>query len=200
MFNLALKINSAMLKAEIDKIDIRKSKTVPVDLSKLSNVVNDDVVKKSKYDELLAKVNNIDISGFLLKTNYDTEKSDLEKKMNDENKKVLDINELVKKISELKGKIACNTGLTTTAALTIVENKILDVNKLVKKKQIMMQKYQKLSLILITIVIDYNKFSNKKVDLKIKQKGLVNKSDITGFINNADLDKKKWQYQQQKQN
>ena len=55
----------------------------------------------------------------------------------------------------------------------------------------MMQKYQKLSLILITIVIDYNKFSNKKVDLKIKQKGLVNKSDITGFINNADLDKKK---------
>ena len=43
---LALKLNLANLKAKIDKIDVGKSKSVPVDLSKLSNVVDNDDVKK----------------------------------------------------------------------------------------------------------------------------------------------------------
>ena len=60
---------------------LKKLKTVPVDLSKLSNVVNNDVVKKTVYDKLVAKINNIDISGFILKTKYDTDKSELEKKI-----------------------------------------------------------------------------------------------------------------------
>ena len=45
-FKLAAKFDLASLKAEIDKIDVGKLKTVPVDLSKLSNVVNNEVVKK----------------------------------------------------------------------------------------------------------------------------------------------------------
>ena len=77
---LALKSNLASLKANVDKIDVDKIKTVPVDLSKLSNVVKKDVVKKTVYDKLVAKVDNIDISGFLLKTKYDRDKSELEKK------------------------------------------------------------------------------------------------------------------------
>ena len=44
---LALKSNLASLKAKVDKIDVDKLKTVPVDLSKLSNVVNNYVVKKN---------------------------------------------------------------------------------------------------------------------------------------------------------
>ena len=39
---------------------------VPVDLSKLSDVVKNDVVKKTEYDELVAKVNDIVTSGFVL--------------------------------------------------------------------------------------------------------------------------------------
>ena len=50
--NQALKSNLAKLKAEIDKIDIDKLKTVPTDLSKLSNVVDNEVVKKSVYDKI----------------------------------------------------------------------------------------------------------------------------------------------------
>ena len=42
---LALKSNLACLKAKLDKINVDKLKTVPVDLRKLSNVVNNDVVK-----------------------------------------------------------------------------------------------------------------------------------------------------------
>ena len=76
---LALKANLANLRAEIDKINVGKFKTVPADLSKLSNVVNGEVVKKTVYDRLVAKVNNIDTRGFVLKTKYSIDKSDLEK-------------------------------------------------------------------------------------------------------------------------
>ena len=77
---LAAKSDLVSLKAEVDKLDIEKLGTVPVDLSKLSNTVKNDVVKKTVYDKLVAKVNNIDTSTFVLKTKYDTDKSDLEKK------------------------------------------------------------------------------------------------------------------------
>ena len=74
------KSDLASLKAKVDKIDVDKLKTVPVYLSKLSNVVNNDVAKKSVYYKLVENVNNIDTSGFALKTKYDTDKSDLDKK------------------------------------------------------------------------------------------------------------------------
>ena len=54
---------------------------VPVDLSKLSDKVKNDVVKKTVYDQLVVKVNNIDTSDFVLKTNYQTDKIELEKKI-----------------------------------------------------------------------------------------------------------------------
>ena len=44
---LAAKSDLASLKAEVDKIDIDKIKTVPIDLSKLSNVLKNKVVKKN---------------------------------------------------------------------------------------------------------------------------------------------------------
>ena len=69
----ALKTNLADLKTEVDKLDIEKLVPVPVDLSKLSDVVKNDVVKKDVYDKLVTKVNDIDISGFVLKTKYDTD-------------------------------------------------------------------------------------------------------------------------------
>ena len=56
---------------------------VPTDLSKLSDVVKNDVVRKDVYDKLVAKLNNIDTSGFVLKTKYDTDKSELENKIPD---------------------------------------------------------------------------------------------------------------------
>ena len=81
--SFALKTNLATLKTEVDKLDIDKLVPVPVDLSKLSDVVKNDVVKKDVYDKLVAKVDNIDTSGFVLKTKYDTDKSELENKIPD---------------------------------------------------------------------------------------------------------------------
>ena len=43
---------------------------VPTDLNKLSNVVKNDVVKKTANNKLVAKVDNIDTNDFVLKTKY----------------------------------------------------------------------------------------------------------------------------------
>ena len=72
-----LKTNLANLKTEVDKLDIDKLVPVPTDLSKLSSVVKNDVVKKDVYDKLVAKVNNIDANDFVLKT----DKTELENKI-----------------------------------------------------------------------------------------------------------------------
>ena len=53
---------------------------VPADLRKLSNVVKTEVVQKTVYDKLVTKKNNIDTSDFVLKTKYDTDKTELENK------------------------------------------------------------------------------------------------------------------------
>ena len=82
----ASKTNLASLKTEVDKLDIEKLTAVPNDLAKLSNVVKNDVVKKNKYNTLVTKVDNIDSTALFLKTTYDTDKSDLEKKINDADK------------------------------------------------------------------------------------------------------------------
>ena len=77
--SFALKSNLASLKTE-DKLDIDKLVPVPVDLSKLSDVLKNYVGKKTVYDKLVALVNNIDTTRFVLMATYDTDKSDLEKK------------------------------------------------------------------------------------------------------------------------
>ena len=63
--NFALKTNAANFKTEVDKLDIDKLVPVPIDLSKLSYVVKNDVVKKGVCDKLVTKVNNIDTSRFV---------------------------------------------------------------------------------------------------------------------------------------
>ena len=63
--DFALKTNLANLKTKVDKLDIDKLAPVPVDLSKLSDVVKNDVVKETVYDKLFAKLNNIDTSDFV---------------------------------------------------------------------------------------------------------------------------------------
>ena len=127
----ALKKNLASLKTEVDKLDIDKLAPVPVGLSKLSDVVKYDVVKKTVYDKLVANVNNTDTSDFVLKTKYQTDKTELENK-------IPDVTDCVKKakLTELENKIPGVSSLTTKTALTVVENKISSVSNLVKKNRL----------------------------------------------------------------
>ena len=92
--SFVLKSNLESLKTEVDKLDIDKLTPVLNDLAKLRNVVKNDVLKKT---ELVIKVNNIDTTGFVLKTTYDTDKSDLEKKISNAGKKNRDTSDLATK-------------------------------------------------------------------------------------------------------
>ena len=108
--SFALKNNFANRKTEVDKLDIDKLAPVPVDLSKLSDVVKNDVVKKAVYDKLGAKVNNIDTSDFVLKTKYQTDKTKFQIALSAVENKIPSVSCLVKKtdyntkISELEKK------------------------------------------------------------------------------------------------
>ena len=97
-------------------------------MSKLSDAVKNDVVKKTVYDKLAAKVNNIDTSDFILKTKYQTDKAEQEKK-------IPNVTDFVKKtkLTELENKIPDVSSLARKIALTTVENKIPDGSSLVKK-------------------------------------------------------------------
>ena len=118
--SFALKTNLANLKTEVDKLDIDKLVPVPTDLSKLSNVVKNYVVKKTVYDKLVAKVDDIDTSDFVFKTDYDTGKTGLEK----ESRHVTDFLKKAK-LTELENKTPDISNLATKTALTTVENLML---------------------------------------------------------------------------
>ena len=104
----ATKINLAALKREVDKTDTDKLKTVPDDLAKLSNVVKNDVVKKTDYntkvtsietqiagvtkntlDNLgdITKLKAVDTNNFVLKTKLASDDTTLENKIDTVDKK-----------------------------------------------------------------------------------------------------------------
>ena len=74
----ALKTNLANLKTEVDKLDIDKLVPVPVDFSKLSEALKMTLLKNLCM--INWKVDDIDTSDFVLKTNYNADKTELEKR------------------------------------------------------------------------------------------------------------------------
>ena len=122
------------LKSKEDKLDIGKLETTPVDLSKLSNVVKNEVVKKTEYN---AKIKNIedkipDITNLATKTT-------LNAKINEVKGEIPSITNLATnyvlddKINEIKGKIPSATNLANTTAVIAVETKKPNASNLVKK-------------------------------------------------------------------
>ena len=80
--NIQSGLNS--LKSKVYKLDVGKLVPVPVDLSKLNDVVKRDVIGKTKYDELVKKVNTIqtaNTSNLVKKIDYNTKINENEKKI-----------------------------------------------------------------------------------------------------------------------
>ena len=118
--SFASKTNLEALKTEVDKIDVDKLKTAPVDLAKLTNSVENDLVKKTDYNTKVAsietqiagltknKVDNladitkrkaIDTNSFVLKTKLAFDVTTLENKIDTVDKKIPDISGLATKTS-----------------------------------------------------------------------------------------------------
>ena len=147
--SFASKTNLAALKTEVDKIDVDKLKTVPTDLAKLSNVVNNDVIKKIDYNTKVTSIENqiagvtkntsdnladitklraVDTSNLVLKTKFASDVNTLETKIDTVDKKIPDI-------SGLATKTSLTSDLQTTtfnSKVTEVENKIKAANIIVK--------------------------------------------------------------------
>ena len=82
---------------EVDKLGIDELTPLPDDLAKLSNVVKDDLVKKTEYTKLVSKVNGTDTTNFVSTTKYENGGSDLEKNISDVNKKIPDVSTRINK-------------------------------------------------------------------------------------------------------
>ena len=173
--SFALKTNLASLKTEFDKSGIDKLVPVPVDLSKLSDVVKNDVVKKAVYDKLVTKVSNIDTSDFVLKTKYQTDKTELEKK-------IPNVTDFVKKakLTELENKIPDVSSLATKTALTAVENKIPNVSNLVilKLQKLTWNKLNNHNHDKYIDTSEFNKLAADVFNARIAQANLITKTDF----------------------
>ena len=147
--SFASKTNLAALKTEVDKIDADKLTTTPVDLAKLTNAVEHDVVKKTDYntkvtsieaqitgltkntvDNLadIRKLKAIDTNSFVNKTKISSDINTLDSKINGVEKKITDI-------SGLATKTSLNDYLKTStfnSKVTKVETKIKDADIIAK--------------------------------------------------------------------
>ena len=125
-YSFALKTNLVNLKTEVDKLDIGKLVPVPVDLCKLSDVVKNDVVKKTDYNAKITEIENKipDISNLATKTALTTVEN-----------KIPSISNLATKtaLTTVENKIPDTSNLATKTALTTVENKIPDISNLATK-------------------------------------------------------------------
>ena len=82
--SFASKTNLSALKPEVDKIDVDKLKTVPDDLAKLSNVVKNEVVKKTHFSA----------DNYVMRTKFSTDTNALDDKIDKDEKKIPDVSSL----------------------------------------------------------------------------------------------------------
>ena len=197
--NFALTTNLANLKTEVDKLDVDILATVPIDLSKLSNVVKNYVVKKTVYDKLVAKVDNIDTSGLVKKTDYNTKITEIEDKIPDSSSfvKKTDYNS---KSTEIEGKIPDISGLATKTALATVENKIPSITGLVKKTNYntkitdIENKLNNHNHDKYVATSEFNTLAANVFNTRLAQANLITKTDFDGKL--SSLNKKLLQIRQ----
>ena len=143
--SFALKTNLANLKTEVDNLDIDKLVPVLTDLSKLSNIVKNDVIKKTDYNSKITEIEGKipDISNLATKTALATVENKIPDISNLATKtalttvenKIPDISNLATKtaLTTVENKIPNVSGLATKTALTAVENKIPDISDFATK-------------------------------------------------------------------
>ena len=148
--------NLSNLKNTVDKLDFDKLIPVAVDLSKLSDIVKNDVVKKTEYNELVKKVNNIsttDTNNLVKKTDYNRKISEIENKISTDHSKYITTQEFNKLTVE---NFAARLKKANLASKTDVS----DITGFVKKADFDFK------------VINFNKriASSKTIDTEIKTK------------------------------
>ena len=100
--NLTVREDFPSLKVRVDKLDVDKLKTVLADLSSITNVIDNNVLKNVVYDKLVINANTIDTKitniGLFSEMQYDSDKRNSEKKIEGVDKKIPNTKNLVNKM------------------------------------------------------------------------------------------------------
>ena len=190
----ASKINLAALKTEVDKIDIDKLKTAPADLAKLTNAVENDLVKKTVYntkvtsiegqlagitkntiDNLadITKLKAIDTNSFVLKTKLASDVTTLENKIDTVDKKIPDI-------SGLATKTSLNAYLKTST----FNSKVTEVGNKIKAANIIAKSANTKANTIRSDLTDYAKKVDVATDITATKNDYVTNTSLTSQLNN----------------
>ena len=190
----ATKTNLAALKSEVDKIDVDKLKTVPVDLAKLSNLVKNNVVIKTDYNTKVTSIENqiagvtkntldnlgditklkaVDTSNFVLKTKLTADVNTLETKIDTVDKKVPDISGL-----------ATKTSLTSYLHTATFNSKVTEVENKIKATDIIAKSANTKANTIRSDLTGYAKKADVATDITTIKNDYVTNTSLTSQLNN----------------
>ena len=191
--SFASRTNLAALKTEIDKIDNDKLKTVPVNLAKLSSVVNNDVVKKTDYhtkvtsiesqiagvtkntlDNLgdITKLKAVDTSIFVLKTKLASDVTTFENKIDTVDKKIPDVSGL-----------ATKTSLTFYLQTATFNSKVTEVENKIKSADIIAKRENTKANTIRSDLTGYAKKADVATDVATRKNDYVTNASLTSQLN-----------------
>ena len=192
--SIASKTNLAALKTEVDKIDADKLKTVPFDLAKSTNAVENDLVKKTDYntkvttiesqiagltkntvDNLadITKLKAIDTNSFVLKTNLASDVTTLENKIDTLDKKVPDISGLASK-----------TSLTSYLQTATFNSKVTEVENKIKATDMIAKSANTKANTIRSDLTDYAKKADVATNITTIKNDYVTNTSLTSRLNN----------------
>ena len=189
--SFACKTNLAALKTEVDKIDVDKLKTAPVDLAKLTNAAENDLVKKTDYNTKvtgietqiagltkntveadIAKLKEIDTNSFVLKTKFASDVTTLENKIDTADKKIPDISGL-----------ATKTNLTSYLQTATFNCKVNGVENKIKAADIIAKSANTKANIIRSDLTGYAKKADVATDITAIKNDYVTNASLTSQLN-----------------
>ena len=201
--SFASKTNLAALKTEVDKLDTDKLKTTPADLAKLTNAVNNDLVKKTAYNAKVTSIDNeisgvqqsatnnlaeitklkaVDTSAFITRTKFSAERNSLDDKIDKVEKKIPDISGLATKtcLSNYLQTAMLNSKVSELEdKITTAESKIPSITALATKAEVTAVENK------IPSFVGYAKKSEVATDITAIKNNYVTNASLTSQLNDV---------------
>ena len=199
--SFASKTNLAALKTEVDKLDTDKLKTTPTDLAKLTNAVDNELVKKTVYNAKvvsiegqiagvtqsatnnlaeITKVKAADTSNFVTRTKFSADTNSLDDKIDKVDKKIPDIRGLATKtsLSNCLQTTTFNSKVTELEGkITTAEGKIPNITALATKAEVTAVENK------IPSLFGYAKKSEVATDITAIKNDYITNASLTSQLN-----------------
>ena len=195
------KTNLAALKTEVDKLDTDKLKVTPTDLAKLTNAVDNELVKKTVYNAKVASIegqiagvtkntiNNladitklkaVDTNSYVTRTKFSADTNSLDDKIDKVEKKIPDISGLATKtsLSNYLQTTTFNSKVTELEGkITTAEDKIPSITALATKAEVTAVENK------IPSLVGYEKKSEVAIDSTAIKNDYVTNASLTSQLN-----------------